>query len=98
MIGSLFAGCEETPTPKLHNGNWPDQEFYKRYMGSASYEIKLNKGDTSNQEGISMQVPYTGSVEYAIDQIRDGLRSAFSYAGAYNMKEFKDNAKWGKKT
>ncbi len=95
MTGSLFAGTKESPGPKLRRGNYPNETFYKSYMGSASFESKLNTGNSGNHtEGVSMEIPYKGAVKYAIKDINDGLCSAFSYAGAANLKDFHAKAKW----
>ncbi len=95
MTGSLFAGTKESPGPKLRRGNYPNETFYKSYMGSASYESKLNTGNKGKHtEGVSMEIPYKGAVKYAIKDINDGLRSSFSYAGASNLEDFHTRAKW----
>lgn len=95
MTGSLFAGTKESPGPKLRRGNYPNETFYKAYMGSASYESKLNTGNTGKHtEGVSMEIPYRGAVRYAIKDINDGLCSAFSYAGAVNLEAFHEKVKW----
>ena len=95
MTGSLFAGTKESPGPKLRRGNYPNEIFYKSYMGSASYESKLETGNVGKHtEGVSMEIPYKGAVKYAIKDIHDGLCSAFSYAGAINMEEYHTNVKW----
>ena len=95
MTGSLFAGTKESPGPKLRRGNYPNETFYKSYMGSASFESKLNTGNIGNHtEGVSMEIPYKGAVKYAIKDINDGLCSAFSYAGAINLEAFHAKVKW----
>jgi len=95
MAGSLFAGTKESPGPKLRRGNYPNETFYKSYMGSASFESKLNTGNIGNHtEGVSMEIPYKGAVKYAIKDIHDGICSAFSYAGAKNLKEYHKKVKW----
>ena len=95
MTGSLFAGTKESPGPKLRRGNYPNETFYKSYMGSASYESKLNTGNRGKHtEGVSMEIPYKGAVKYAIKDINDGLCSAFSYAGAANLEAFQSIVKW----
>lgn len=95
MTGSLFAGTKESPGPKLRKGNYPNETFYKSYMGSASYESKLNTGNTGKHtEGVSMEIPYKGAVKYAIQEIHDGLCSACSYAGAVDLEEFHSKVKW----
>ena len=95
MAGSLFAGTKESPGPKLRKGNYPNETFYKSYMGSASYESKLETGNSGKHtEGVSMEIPYKGAVSYAIKDIHDGLCSAFSYAGASNLKEYQEKVIW----
>ncbi len=95
MAGSLFAGTKESPGPKLRRGNYPNETFYKSYMGSASYESKLNTGNSGKHtEGVSMEIPYKGAVKYAVKDIHDGLCSAFSYAGAANLKEYHAKVRW----
>ena len=95
MTGSLFAGTKESPGAKLRRGNYPNETFYKSYMGSASYESKLHTGNVGKHtEGVSMEIPYKGAVKYAIEDIHDGLCSAFSYAGAVNLDEFHSKVKW----
>lgn len=95
MTGSLFAGTKESPGPKLRRGNYPNETFYKSYMGSASFESKLNTGNIGNHtEGVSMEIPYKGAVKYAIKDIHDGICSAFSYAGAINLEEYHKKVKW----
>ena len=94
MAGSLFAGTKESPGPKLRKGNYPNETFYKSYMGSASYESKLETGNSGKHtEGVSMEIPYKGAVRYAIKDIHDGLCSAFSYAGATNLDELHSKVK-----
>ncbi len=95
MTGSLFAGTKESPGAKLRRGNYPNETFYKSYMGSASYESKLNTGNSGKHtEGVSMEIPYKGAVKYAVEDIHDGLCSAFSYAGAVNLEEYHTKVEW----
>lgn len=87
MSGSIFAGTTETPG-KVVNG-------MKLYRGQASAEYmkdhKIDKGHRSI-EGISMKVPYRGSVSHILEDFVSGLRSAFSYSGAKNLREFQERA------
>jgi IMP dehydrogenase len=95
MIGALFAGCKETPGPIHKEGNFPDYRLYKRYQGSASLESKLERGEQErNIEGVSTTMDYKGPVKYVIKNIEDGLRSAFSYAGANNIQEYHKKVKY----
>jgi len=85
MIGSMIAGTEESPGQIIEKPNG----LYKRYRGAASLETKMVHGQaTRNIEGESTVVPYKGGVKYILQSSTDGLRSAFSYAGARTLREF----------
>ncbi len=90
MVGSVLSGTTETPGHVYQN---PEGQFYKTYAGSASGENKV-KGGGENKfvEGIVKTVPFRGHVKYIIHKIEDGLRSALSYSGAWNLKEFQEKA------
>lgn len=93
MSGSLFSGTKETPGRIHRSGMFPNEKIYKEYRGSASYESKVDRGETGNNvEGVSQLVNYRGPVEPVVSQILDGLRSAMSYSGAKNIAEFHENA------
>jgi IMP dehydrogenase len=86
MLGSLLAGTKESPGKIVEKGNG---SLYKRYRGSASLETKsAHKQSTKHIEGESTMIPFKGSVEYIIDKLYDGLRSALSYSGSKDIKEF----------
>lgn len=88
MIGSLFAGCDETPGEVIHG--------YKTARGQASKEyMKDNSvaaGEFRAAEGVSTRVPAKGQVENVINDLMGGLRSAMTYAGAKNLKDFQKKA------
>ena len=95
MIGALFAGCKETPGTIHKEGNFPDYHLYKQYRGSASLDSKMERGEKErNIEGISTTINYKGPVKYVVRNIEDGLRSAFSYAGAHTIDEFHKKVKY----
>ena len=86
MLGSLLAGTKESPGKIVEKGNG---SLYKRYRGSASLETKsAHKQSTKHVEGESTMIPFKGSVEYIIDKLTDGLKSALSYSGSKDIKEF----------
>jgi len=95
MLGSMFAGTQETPAPVItKNGT-----LFKRYRGSASLETKIsNNQEQRNIEGESTTVPYKGGVKYVIKGLNDGLRSALSYSGAFSIDDFFLKAKFTKIT
>jgi len=88
MIGSLFAGCEETPG-EIHEG-------MKVVRGQASREYmednKMRTNEFRTAEGVSVTVSARGLVKHVIDDLMGGLRSAMTYAGAKNIEEFQDKA------
>ena len=86
MLGSLLAGTKESPGNIVEKS---DGSLYKRYRGSASLETKSTHGQsTKHIEGESTMIPFKGSVNYILDKLTDGLKSALSYSGSKNIKEF----------
>jgi len=74
MIGSLFAGHEESPGETVEiNG-----KLYKEYFGSAS---EYQKGEKKNVEGKKMHVEYRGKLKYTLLEMQQDLQSSISYAG-----------------
>ena len=88
MVGSLLSGTKETPGEIIKQGEWPNERLYKKYRGSASLDSKSDRGESNNVEGNSKIVEYKGKVIRIISDIRDGLRSSFSYVGADNLLDF----------
>ncbi len=102
MIGSLFAGTDETPGETfLYQGR-----TYKGYRGMGSLGA-MRKGssdryfqsDVSSQsklvpEGIEGKVPYRGPLANVIYQLLGGLRSGMGYVGAATIEELREKAKF----
>lgn len=88
MIGSMLSGTTETPG-KVFRGE--DGSFYKTYGGSASGE---NKGSNQFVEGMMKTVKFHGKSKYILREIEHGLKSAFSYVGANNLKEFQQKCEF----
>jgi IMP dehydrogenase len=88
MIGSLFAGTDETPG-EVKNG-----KKQARGQASAAYmkDNGVETGEFRSAEGISVEVNVKGPVEYVVDELMGGLRSAMTYAGANNIEEFHKKA------
>ena len=79
MIGSLFAGHEESPgETKVENG-----VVYKEYFGSAS---EFQKGEKKNVEGKKIWIPYKGSLKDTLVEMQQDLQSAISYAGGKDLE------------
>ncbi|WP_434121398.1 GMP reductase [Salinicoccus roseus] len=74
MIGSLFAGHEESPGETVEK----DGKKYKEYFGSAS---EFQKGEKKNVEGKKMYVEYKGPLRHTLKEMEQDLQSSISYAG-----------------
>jgi IMP dehydrogenase len=85
MIGSLLAGTEEAPGQIIET----TKGLYKRYRGSASLETKVVHGQKErNVEGESTTIPYKGGMKFIVNGLLDGVKSALSYAGASNLRQY----------
>ena len=106
MMGSIFAGTEESPGKKFKiNG-----KFYKQYRGmgsigamssgSANRYSQRNFKDKSKYvpEGVEGRVEYKGNVSKIIYQLQGGLHSSMGYIGASDLNQIKKNAKFIKIT
>ena len=101
MMGSIFAGCDESPgTFELYQGR-----KYKVYRGMGSISAMENGSkdryfQTNAKklvpEGVEGRVAYKGSVEDTIFQLIGGIRSGMGYCGAHNIEELKENGKFVK--
>lgn len=78
MIGSLFAGHEESPGETIEI----DGKLYKEYFGSAS---EYQKGERRNVEGKKMHVEYKGSIQDTLTEMEQDLQSSISYAGGNHV-------------
>lgn len=78
MIGSLFAGHEESPGQTIEI----DGKLYKEYFGSAS---EYQKGEKRNVEGKKMHVAYRGSLQATLTEMEQDLQSSISYAGGKQL-------------
>ena len=101
MLGSLLAGCDESPgTFELFQGR-----KYKVYRGMGSIAAMENGSkDRYFQtgakklvpEGVEGRVAYKGLVEDTIFQLMGGLRSGMGYCGTKDIEELKENGKFVK--
>ena len=88
MVGSLLSGTKESPGSIEKKGQWPNEQLFKKYRGSASLDSKSDRGENKNVEGNHKVIPYKGKVKRIIQDIQEGIRSSFSYVGANNISEF----------
>ncbi|MDR0588128.1 MAG: IMP dehydrogenase [Burkholderiales bacterium] len=106
MLGSLFAGAEESPGEiELYQGR-----SYKTYRGMGSlgamqqgssdrYFQELEKGNPEAAqklvpEGIEGRVPYKGALSAIIHQLLGGLRAAMGYCGCENIEALRTRARF----
>jgi IMP dehydrogenase len=102
MIGSLFAGTEESPGETiLYQGR-----TYKLYRGMGSLGAmtervrdRYNQHDVTDgsklvPEGIEGRVPHRGPLGSNIEQLVGGLQSGMGYIGAVNLTELRRRAKF----
>jgi IMP dehydrogenase len=103
MIGSLFAGTDESPGETiLYEGR-----KFKVYRGMGSLGA-MSQGSKDRYfqegqskfvpEGVEGMVPYRGKVQDVVFQLIGGLRSGMGYVGAKNLEELKRKAKFVKIT
>lgn len=83
MIGSLFAGHEESPGETVER----DGKLYKEYFGSAS---EFQKGERKNVEGKKMFVEYKGSLKDTLVEMQQDLQSSISYAGGKKLDSIRN--------
>jgi GMP reductase len=79
MIGSLFAGHEESPGEIIKK----DGKLYKEYFGSAS---EYQKGEKKNVEGKKMYIEYRGKLKDTLMEMEQDLQSSISYAGGNKLE------------
>lgn len=101
MIGSLFAGTDESPGEfVIFNGR-----RFKTYRGMGSIgAMKRGSGERYFQnttdenkmvaEGIEGMVPYKGPLKDYLFQMTGGIRSGMGYCGAANLKELRKHAEF----
>ncbi|HUH53252.1 MAG TPA: IMP dehydrogenase, partial [Microbacteriaceae bacterium] len=108
MIGSLFAGTDESPGDLVFVGG----KQYKNYRGMGSLGALQTRGEKTSYskdryfqadvpsdeklipEGIEGQVPYRGPVAGVAHQLIGGLRQSMFYVGARSISELKDRGKF----
>jgi len=100
MMGTLLAGCEESPALTFFRNN----KKFKMTRGMASLMANSDrqKKDESVKkdlkkyaaEGVEAIVPYRGVVSEYIYQLLGGIKSGFSYCGAHTISELWKNAEF----
>ena len=101
MMGSLFAGCDESPgSYELYQGR-----KYKVYRGMGSIAAMENgskdryfQSDAKKlvPEGVEGRVAYKGMVEDTVFQMLGGLRAGMGYCGAADIRTLQETGKFVK--
>lgn len=101
MMGSMFAGCDESPGSfELYQGR-----KYKVYRGMGSIAAMENgskdryfQTDAKKlvPEGVEGRVSYKGTVEDTVFQLMGGLRSGMGYCGTPTIEDLKENGRFVK--
>jgi IMP dehydrogenase len=104
MIGSLFAGTEESPGETvLYQGR-----TYKIYRGMGSLEAMREREGSRNRyfqddeleqrklvpEGIESRVPHKGPLSFIVTQLVGGLRAGMGYTGCRSIAELHEKARF----
>ena len=103
MVGSLLAGCEESPgEEEIYQGR-----RFKVYRGMGSL-ASMEKGSKDRYfqegnkklvpEGVEGRVPYKGPLQDTVYQLMGGLRSGMGYCGAHTIDELRENGTFVKIT
>ena len=106
MMGSIFAGTEESPGKKFKIKG----KIYKNYRGMGSigamsagsanryFQQNFKNKNKFVPEGVEGRVVYKGDVSKIIYQLQGGLRSSMGYIGAKKLDQISKNAKFIKIT
>ena len=107
MVGSLLAGCDESPGSLVFVGG----KQYKAYRGMGSIGAMASRGKRSYSkdryfqadvptdelivpEGIEGQVPYRGPLQAVVHQLVGGLHQSMFYLGARTVPELKERGRF----
>lgn len=101
MLGSLFAGLEESPGEliifqgrqfKTYRGMGSMGAMVKG--GGARYGQNTKQADKLVPEGVEGRVPYRGRLSGFVYQMVGGLRAGMGYCGAHNIEELRKNTRF----
>ncbi|MBU6375898.1 MAG: IMP dehydrogenase [Bdellovibrionales bacterium] len=102
MMGSLFAGTDESPGERVLFGG----RSYKLYRGMGSLgAMKQGSKDRYGQagvkdsnklvpEGVEARVPYKGPLKHVVEQMLGGLRAGMGYVGAADLQQLVEKARF----
>jgi IMP dehydrogenase len=97
FMGSVFAGSDESPGDVIEQ----DGKKFKEYFGSSSVQAKIKRAESDKNfkqsatrfvEGDAGLTKYNGTVSEIVENYVMGLKSAMSYVGARNIRDFQEKA------
>jgi len=99
MLGSLVAGTDESPGRVVMR----NRKKFKIYRGMASSSARRARFAIDRysvpakglDEGVEVFVPYAGGAELVVGRMENGLKAAFGYAGATDIRGMWDRATFG---
>jgi IMP dehydrogenase/GMP reductase len=99
MLGSMLAGAAEAPSGIVVRGG----KRYKTHRGMASASARRLRFAIDRytvpakglDEGVESYVPYVGKAASVLANMENGLKAAFGYAGARNLREMAERATFG---
>lgn len=90
MVGSMLAGTDESPGDIVTDISGKEVKIFR---GMASAQAQMDAaGKISVAEGVSTTVPYKGSVNHILKQIKGGLGSGCSYSGVDKLQDLAENS------
>jgi IMP dehydrogenase len=99
MLGSMFAGCVESPGKRVEKNG----KTYKEYRGMGSMAV-MNESKSSDRylvknrkkvaEGIEALVPVTTTAEDVVAELASGVQVSMGYLGAKTIQEMQKNAEF----
>ena len=92
MVGSMLAGTDEAPGDIITDHNGKEAKIF-RGMASAQAQ-RESRGSVSVSEGVSTTVPYKGSLNHILNQIKGGLGSGCSYSGVSELSSLSSVAEY----
>jgi IMP dehydrogenase len=102
MLGSLFAGTDESPGETILYGG----RVFKSYRGMGSigamrqgskdryFQSQVKESSKLVPEGVEARVPARGPLRAVVEQLLGGLRSGMGYVGAADLNELRSRARF----
>jgi IMP dehydrogenase len=99
MLGSLLAGCEESPS-RLVNAKGRKMKVHRGMASASARRVRfaLDRYSLPTKgldEGVEVYVPFAGKAEGVIGTAANGLRASFGYAGAKDIRDLWRVASFG---